>query len=146
MSERTIYDSSDAYNSDVLPLVKQLLDLCDKHGVQLFGTTTYAIVEVPCHCGRPQCDGTGYGFKADTFGVCDPDKMTNLQAGIMLLAQLPSAIQNQLIEAIKLAARAVDSGGQVNIERVDLAGDDPFQSEVRRLRSALKRRGGWSNN
>lgn len=68
-------------------------------GPKLFGMTTYAIAETACHSWSSQCDGTGYGFKCDTFGVCESQKMSELQLAIMALAKLPDELQRWLIDA-----------------------------------------------
>lgn len=146
--DRELYDATEAYVKQVRPAIKQLLDLCDQHGVQLFGMTTYAIAEAACHCDRPQCDGTGYGIKCDTFGVCESQKMSELQLAIMALVKLPDELQLQLIEAILTTASVVASGGDVEVMPLaQLPGKLPettqFQAEIRRMQSALRRRGGW---
>lgn len=142
-----LYDATEAYVKQVRPAIKQLLDLCDQHGVQLFGMTTYAIAETACHCGRPQCDGTGIGFKCDTFGVCESPKMSELQLAIMALAKLPDELQRQLIDAIITVAAIADSGATVEVGStlvpVVNAENESFQAEVRRMQSVLRKRGGW---
>lgn len=123
--KRESFDATAAYKEEIEPVLRELIELCQVHGVPLTAMMTYKVTVTPCaQCGDPDCTNTDERSDAAAAIYGSTARMTPLQMAIAELQELPEETRDKFVDVILLAAAAIDSGGSASVH-LGVADDTP---------------------